>query len=70
MKNVWLKFKVDMAIQAMLEYEEKRYSVVVIVMDSLSSRELPLELRMLCPIFQCERFFEERLKKAFEGSYR
>ncbi|CAK8696250.1 unnamed protein product [Clavelina lepadiformis] len=66
MKNVWLKFKVDMAIQAMLEYEEKRYSVVVIVMDSLSSRELPLELRMLCPIFQCERFFEERLKKAFE----
>nr|CAB3262726.1 uncharacterized protein LOC100182356 [Phallusia mammillata] len=66
--NFWLKFKADMAIENMMENEHKQYTLVVVVMDmALKSQHLPLDLKTLCPIFQSERFFKNRIAKAFEG---
>lgn len=66
--NFWHKFKADMAIQDMVDNEHKQYTVVVVVMDmELKSHHLPLDLKTLSPIYQSERYFENRISKAFKG---
>ncbi|XP_076808282.1 uncharacterized protein LOC143451541 isoform X2 [Clavelina lepadiformis] len=62
--SLWLKFKADMAIQAMLECKGKQYTVIVIVMDDMEAEDLPLEFQTLSPIFEKERYFENRLQNA------
>ena len=55
-----------MAIQNMLQNEDKRYTVIVIVLDiDMKLHDLPLELQTLSPILRSERYYDSRLAIAF-----
>ena len=57
-----------MAIHNMLHKQDKRYTVIVVVVDyHLEKKDLPLELQTLSPILISERFYENRLSSAFYG---
>lgn len=64
--NFWLQFRTDMSIQDMLDNQEKLYSVIVVVMDcNVKRTDLPLDLATLSPLFITDRFFVDRIKRAF-----
>jgi len=57
-----------MAIQDMIQNEHKQHTLVVVVMDRmLKQNQLPLDLQTLSPIYISERYFHDRISKAFVG---
>lgn len=69
--NYWLQLKTDMTIQNMLDKGDKLYSVIGVVMDHAIKREhLPLDLATLSPLFCYEKYFENRMKLAFDSNTR